>query len=362
MLNRLGGLNRMTRLVVPLTLCFAIAGTTQSIAQTADDSAAAESTDATEAEFDTSLDTSLQYEEKSWRLDITPYAWLANVDGTVGVGGAEAEADASFTDILENIDFVFMGRMELTVDRFHLFLDGTYLKMSDGMDLNEPLRSAFDARDFIAGLDLDPPAPPDPGVFPPRIERILELLARVKRAQYVARLVRAIQKVRPLPTIDEVNVEMKMAIVEFGGGFEIGEWEVGETSTLAIDALAGVRYFDVESTIDVEMTPGGLGLLPRSASFHLDEDWFDPIVGARITLAIGEHWMVGVRGDVGGFGVGSDLAWNLVVGAQYRFNHRFALSFGYRILDIDYDDGSGSDRFVLDAQMRGPFIGFTFSF
>ena len=50
-----------------------------------------------------------------------------------------------------------------------------------------------------------------------------------------------------------------------------------------------------------------------------------------------------------GFSIGSatDLTWNLYAGVDWRFSPSFDLKLGYRLLDIDYDNGSGSDEFGL---------------
>ena len=65
---------------------------------------------------------------------------------------------------------------------------------------------------------------------------------------------------------------------------------------------------------------------------------------------------------MGGIGVGSELAWLLDAGLTYRLNERVTLKAGYRAYDIDYDDGSGDGRFVLDGQFAGPTLGVTIVF
>jgi len=41
-----------------------------------------------------------------WNFELVPYLWLANLDGTIQLGNLpEADASASFTDLLENLDF-----------------------------------------------------------------------------------------------------------------------------------------------------------------------------------------------------------------------------------------------------------------
>jgi hypothetical protein len=38
------------------------------------------------------------------------------------------------------------------------------------------------------------------------------------------------------------------------------------------------------------------------------------------------------------------------------------LSFGYRLIDIDYDQGSNGDRFVYDVRTFGPVLRLGYSF
>lgn len=41
-----------------------------------------------------------------WQFELVPYLWLANLDGTIGAGALpEVSVDASFGDLLENLDF-----------------------------------------------------------------------------------------------------------------------------------------------------------------------------------------------------------------------------------------------------------------
>ncbi len=48
------------------------------------------------------------------------------------------------------------------------------------------------------------------------------------------------------------------------------------------------------------------------------------------------------------------------VGWGFGTNKRVWL--GYRYLDIDYDDGSGIDKFAFDAVMQGPVLGLALGF
>ena len=48
---------------------------------------------------------------------------------------------------------------------------------------------------------------------------------------------------------------------------------------------------------------------PRRRRSSAGKSWIDPFVGVHFMAPLAERWWFGARGDVGGFGVGSDLAW-----------------------------------------------------
>lgn len=88
---------------------------------------------------------------------------------------------------------------------------------------------------------------------------------------------------------------------------------------------------------------------PVSAS----RDWVDPFIGFRGRCDLWKDWYLAARGDIGGFGVSSDLMWNLFGALGVQVNERTALEFGYRYLSIDYQSGD----FAYDMAIKGPFVG-----
>ena len=123
-----------------------------------------------------------------------------------------------------------------------------------------------------------------------------------------------------------------------------------EKARWILGAYAGARVYSADTEISLAIGSGSQGAA-----------WVDPIVGldARVMIA---KWGFGVRADIGGFGLGSESAWSVLVGVRYRFTKLFALAAGYRWLDFDYREGSGTDAFNLDVQMSGPFLALGFTF
>jgi len=139
-------------------------------------------------------------------------------------------------------------------------------------------------------------------------------------------------------------------------------WEPAALFRLApfLEVGAGGRLNNLQAGIEVRrnVLPAGTEEVTGSGS----KTWFDPIIAARVTADINEKWLFQFRGDVGGFGVGSDFTWQLQAYAGYRFSKVFQLTAGYRILSVDYDKGVDSERFIYNVDTFGPVIRMGFNF
>jgi len=89
-----------------------------------------------------------------------------------------------------------------------------------------------------------------------------------------------------------------------------------------------------------------------------DQSWLDPIVGVRWGWDMTDKWKLSLRGDIGGFGLGSDFAWNLVGLIFFKPWKNVAIVGGYRVLALDYEDSDAFSRFEMDTTMHGPILGF----
>lgn len=91
--------------------------------------------------------------------------------------------------------------------------------------------------------------------------------------------------------------------------------------------------------------------------------WLDPLLAARFSVPFeNSRWRLGIRGDIGGFGIGSEIAWQIYPLVGYRFSRLFEMALAYRWLGMEYETGSGDDLFVYDVVDFGPEIGFLFHF
>jgi len=115
---------------------------------------------------------------------------------------------------------------------------------------------------------------------------------------------------------------------------------------------AGVRYVDMDNKILFH----GNGPIGIGGSIEPGATWFDPYLGLQYRRRLGERWSIGVLAEAGGFGVGSDSTWQSIVEAGVDLSGLLRLRFGYRWMDLDYDD----DDFEFDATTQGAIIGLTF--
>ena len=123
-----------------------------------------------------------------------------------------------------------------------------------------------------------------------------------------------------------------------------------------IDLLGGIRT----TAIGVEIDPENLESRKDSKTL------WDPSIGLRSEVGLAKWLSIKGRGDIGGFSAfgddSSNLTWQASAAASFHFDSAWNLDLGYRWLSYDYDEGSGFDRFELDAVLHGPYIELDFRF
>jgi hypothetical protein len=153
----------------------------------------------------------------------------------------------------------------------------------------------------------------------------------------------------------DTDAELSVWILQAQVGFGLFGGRLGCSPCAPVgclEAYAGARAYWVDKEVDID--PGSTVGLTLDSS----DEWIDPIVGLRGELHVGDHWSFILEGDVGGFGVGSDLSWHLLGSVTYHFTRHFGIAAGWKILDVDYEE----DDFIWDMQMSGPFLALVFSF
>jgi hypothetical protein len=256
-----------------------------------------------------------------WRLNFTPYGWLPFLTGDVAVKGRTVGLDVDPIQVLEHLERVpFMGYAEAR---------------------NGPLALYSDI--FYANLGLTASGVRSRGVRP-------EVGGTLGAA---------------------LGLDFEEAVIEAGGAYEIAKWPSGGGSKTAIDILAGARYWHQEMSINLALTGGlvigGLDLSKGTAIARGGSvDWVDPLIGGRIRHRLAPGQELIFRADVGGFGVGSEFSWNALAAYSWEIAVRDGVTYsgllGYRALDVDYEQGSGRNKYEYDVLQHGPLTGLSIGF
>lgn len=143
---------------------------------------------------------------------------------------------------------------------------------------------------------------------------------------------------------------------QFIGNFVVA-YNVLENGCTHFDVYAGARVNWVDADLDISLT-GPFGRRTHDFSGSGSETWVDPIVGARVQQELSDKIFFRAAGDVGGFGVSSDLTWQALAMFGYRINDSANVTLGYRGIGSDYSDGN----FGYNCTNHGPLLGFEYKF
>jgi hypothetical protein len=256
-----------------------------------------------------------------WTFAFTTYGWLPWISGDLTVKGRSFDVDVSARQVVDALDWsgipAWFSYAEARNGRVALFNDIVYSKLAGSGDF---ARTGPGGRATLSG---------------------------------------------------NVKADYEQAIVEVGGAYEIWSGVNPGMGAAAFDVLAGGRYWyqntTVSAAVDLALDLPGLPVkggrvFDKSGSI----DWIDPFIGARLRQQLAPGHNLTLRGDVGGFDVGSDFTWQVL--ATYDFQlcvtDRYTLDgyLGYRALSVDYSQGSGNRRYEFDALMQGPVMGATMRF
>jgi hypothetical protein len=106
---------------------------------------------------------------------------------------------------------------------------------------------------------------------------------------------------------------------------------------------AGLRTYSVDQTLNIA----------SQSAVESNTTVVDPIVGAVGVWTLTPSWSFEIRGDIGGFGLGSEFTNQLMGLLTWRMGNTLSLPFGYRVLDYQIKTGD----VMMDIQMGGPVLG-----
>lgn len=258
--------------------------------------------------------------DDDWTVRTTFYGWLTSMTGSSNVRGNHIDIDANFGDMASELDSIvaLMSYTEARKEHWGFYLDMVYADIgftAESAKLRTPLPGLSFSRELDAGLGT------------------------------------------------------KLVIVEGGGFYELTRWGDSAAAYTALEATGGARYMQASADLSLAIT--GTVDLPlgfsREGEFAVARtgtiDWVDPFVGLRLRHVFAEGDRIALRGDVGGFGVGSEFAWQLLLTYSHNFTigeTPLSVALGYRAIGFKHESGRGPSAFDLDMTIHGPLVGLTF--
>ena len=152
----------------------------------------------------------------------------------------------------------------------------------------------------------------------------------------------------PIPTYVGFKANAKELIVDPEAYVRLVDSDRG-----SIDAIGGGRFWKLNNSLNLFPPNSG-----NEVTVGQTQNWVDPVLGARFRLNANKGIFFTLKGDAGGFGVGSQLTYQIYAGAGKEFKERYAAFLGYRYLYVDYSNGG----FLYNVHMSGLVTGFSIRF
>jgi hypothetical protein len=146
----------------------------------------------------------------------------------------------------------------------------------------------------------------------------------------------------PGPFLGSVTLDTSSFI-----GTLLAGYRVAESPGFSLDVMAGIRGYSVWTRLSTQSAIPALNLRRED-----DEAWVDPMIGAKARIHLDPKWYLTGWAFIGGFGVASDLSWDVMAGVGYAFTNTWSGMLGYRALGVDYTNGA----FKYDVVQHGPLL------
>jgi hypothetical protein len=347
-----------------------------------------------------------------WQFTIAVPGWLASMNGTIGVRGVNADIDVPVTEVLQHLDMIFSARAEAQKGPLGIFGEVFYIGLSDGAQINGLINNIheqvdltlFDgglswrlfnqprwSLDFAAGthytnvyeqLELHS----DPVAIQKASQRFvnniaadlrsrldqdisnsefLETLRSTIKADIINRIGDALERHQNRPGIPigplggRIREDVAQRVEHF---IQLEKAQL----RARVDALVE-RGVERRAAVDIAVNEAKARIAKQLAvrlnkslgqTLARDDYWFDPYVGLRARYNFSKTYYTAVRGEIGGFGVGADLMWEVETVVGINLTHSIFTEIGYRALGGNFEDSG----FRFDTVMHGPQIttGITF--
>jgi len=353
-------------------------------------------------------------QSEPWQFTIAVPGLMPSINGTVGVRGVNANIDVGLDQILQHLDMMFAMRAEARKGPFGVYAEVFYVGLSDDTQvgglinnthetvnpylidwgiswrlINQPrwfveLAAGSHYTNVYEQLELHS----DPPLIQQTSQQFVtnisdDLVARLNNDITNSAFVKGIKSTIESDITSQIDRhdslrnhqrKPRIPIAPLGGRIEQDVARVVHDFVLAketalrarIDALhlrGEARRAAVRQAVSAAERQFANQLAVTlnsklSQTISRDDGWFDPYLGLHTRYNFNKTFYTAVRGEVGGFGVGADLMWQVEGVLGINLTRNIFTEIGYRALSADFEN----DNFTFDVVLHGPQIttGITF--
>jgi hypothetical protein len=353
-------------------------------------------------------------QSEPWQFTIASPGWLASMDGTIGVRGVNANIDIPVDEILQHLDMIFAMRAEAQKGPFGIYGELIYIGLSDDAQVRGLINNVHEqvdltlvdtalswrlfnqprwSVDFAAGthytnvyerLTLNGDVVAIHQTSEQFVTNISDdLVARlnndISNKDFLATVGSTIEsdivsRIDPHDALRSHERKPNIPIGPLGGRIREDVAQVVNDFIQAKEAALRIRIDALKLKGEARraavsrIVAAAQAKIADHLAYTLDtklhqsiarqDDWFDPYLGLRGRYNFNKTFYTAVRGEIGGFGVGADLMWEVEGVLGINLTRSIFTEVGYRALGGNYEN----DGFRFDAVMHGPQIttGITF--
>jgi hypothetical protein len=329
-----------------------------------------------------------------WSFTLEPYLWSIAMSGDVGVKGSRAvHIDYSSKTVLQHLDWGLMARGEIRKGRWGILGDGLFAQLSASASTPGPLYNGTNLKvqqgmaslalayrviddrrwyvDVYAGvrynylgfeLNLDVSNSGIDQASDTIAQKITDGITQRATDYLVANktaiadevqtvlqqsvTTKALEAMANFPT-DVLNSLGPLELARLANSIRTKAPEYRQFLAATAQATAAQAKNQLTPAIQNQVTQAQKKLAKAIAreledvlpsNIEGSQWWVDPIVGLRAQVNITRWLFIALQGDVGGFGAGSDIAWNAQGSLGVNITRHIFAEVGWRYFYMDYSN------------------------
>jgi hypothetical protein len=304
-----------------------------------------------------------------WQITVDGPGWLASVNGHTGFNGNNPYLDVGFGSIIRHVDAIYATEAEIRRGRFGLFGDLSYLGGQGGANgsglvsrvgagLQEFTGEAFVAYriidnprgwlDLLGGfrftyLGMQTTLSPNVPAIDTASANLVNQFFNAIKSPNVASLIQ--QNISGgLGSLQRGVSSLPVPPIAGGQSGNItnavNQILLNQEPQVAAAVRAGVqaRINALKAALTNQIANAVTKPLNQTYGFY--DSWADPLIGLRGRLNLNKVFYLIGETDVGGFGIGSDIAFQAYGGVGCELTRSIFSEVGYRFLYDDFRDES----------------------